>query len=337
MWKMENRLFLTVDVECHDLEKRNLYLDGKIGNEYWGLQKILEVGKEKNIPINCFLNVVECRKYGDDYIAEIVKLIHKYNQPIYLHIHPSYVMQDGRPMYWQYNKEEKKRTVLGGVQDYHRLVGQEIKAFRAGSYSADSEMYEVLDELCGNIVDLSYCENYRFCNYKPNVHNRLHKVGRVSVLPNTRFVCFKALGRKKHANLDIASANFNEMKKVLGYTQYPYMVCTMHPWYLFKHYYYKPWTIRKDKYNYKKLIRFIDCAQSKGWVFSDFEEPLANESNYDQEIDLCNGLQNRMMSFINTFVRMQRVARTNKKYLLAYTCFYIIIALIVFTIFTVVL
>lgn len=39
----KNRAFITVDVECHELAKRNLYLEGKIGNEYWGLEKILQV------------------------------------------------------------------------------------------------------------------------------------------------------------------------------------------------------------------------------------------------------------------------------------------------------
>lgn len=328
-----NKLFLTVDVECHDIANRNLYLDGKIGNEYWGLKKILDIGKIKNIPINFFINVVECRKYGDDYIAETVKLIREYNQPIYLHIHPSYVTQDGRPMYWQYNKDEKESTLMEGVLDFQRLVREDVKAFRAGSYSADDEMYRVLNDVLGNVVDLSYCENFRFCHYNPTVHNKLHKIDKVSVLPNTRFVCFKLFGKKKHANLDIASANYNEMKRVLEYKEYPYMVCTMHPWYLFKHFFYKPWSLRKDRYTFNKFIKFIECAKRKGWEFSDFEEPLTNECDYDQEIDLCKGFKNRVLSFLNTFLRMQRVSRTNKKYFLVYSCLYsFVIAFVVWLI-----
>lgn len=116
------------------------------------------------------------------------------------------------------------------------------------------------------------------------------------------------------------------MKRVLEYKQYPYMVCTMHPWYLFKHFFYMPWTLRKDKYNFKKLVKFIEYAQNKGWSFSDFEEPLTNECDYDQEIDLCNGFTNRVLSFVNTFLRMQRVSRTNKKYFLVYMSLYCLIS-----------
>lgn len=60
---------------------------------------------------------------------------------------------------------------------------------------------------------------------------------------------------------------------------------------------------------------------------------MTNECDYDQEIDLCKGFKNRVLSFLNTFLRMQRVSRTNKKYFLVYLCLYsFVIAFVVWLI-----
>ena len=111
------------------------------------------------------------------------------------------------------------------------------------------------------------------------------------------------------------------MKRVLGYKDLPYMICTMHSWNLFKQMFYIPQTMRPAKDNCRKMERFIDYARQNGWEFSDFEEPLT-EVGADMEIDLCKTPLYTFIGWINTFIRMQGAARTNKKYFGCYAAFY---------------
>ena len=325
-----NRIFLTVDVECHNIQQKNLYIDGKIRNSYWGISKILEIGKEKNIPINFFVDVVECHEYGDSFITEIVDLIHSYGQKIYLHIHPNFLISGGYHYFWQYSKEEQKDIILNSIDDFERLVGYRCKAIRTGGYCNDQNYYDALMETAGSsIIDVSHCMDYRNCHYHAPVINRFFYNNTVPVLPNTRFLCFKLLKWRKFANLDIMSANYNEMKRIIQHKELNYMTCTMHSWNLFKHMYYIPCTMRPDKYNCRKMRKFIDYAKENGWTFSDFEEPLL-EQGKDSDLDLCCSLLDKIRGVANTFLRMQRAARFNKKYFLAYSIFYsaLIVAII---------
>ena len=322
-----NKIFITVDVECHELAKRNLYLEGKIGNAYWGLQKILRLGEEKKVPINFFLDVVECHEYGDDFIKEIVDLIHEYRQKVYFHIHPNFIIKGGYHLFWQYSIEEQMELLRQGFADYERLVGRKCKAMRTGGYCTVQNLYDALNAVTdGSVIDVSHCKGYRYSRYSSLVNNGLHFNGKVPVLPNTRYLSFKLFGRKKYATLDIAGSRFNEMKRVLEYKELPYLVCSMHSWNLFKQMFYIPWTMRPAKDTCRKMKRFIDHARQKGWEFSDFEEPLT-EIGADVEIDLCKTPIQCILGWINTFIRMQGAARTSKKYFLVYTAFYAVCVL----------
>ena len=323
-----NKIFITVDVECHELAKRNLYLDGKIRNEYWGLEKILQLGKEKNVPINFFLDVVECHVYGDDFVKEIIDQIHSYGQKIYFHIHPNFIVQGGHHLFWQYSLEEQKELLQQGIADYERLVGRKCKVMRTGGYCTDQNLYDALNAVTdGSILDISHCKDYRHSHYNSPVNNALHFNGKVPVLPNTRYIGFKFLGKKKYVNLDIAGSRLNEMKRVLKYKELPYMICTMHSWNLFKQMFYIPQTMRPAKDTCRKMDRFIDYARLSGWEFSDFEESLT-QVGADVEIDLCKTPWYTFVSWINTFIRMQGAARTNIKYFCCYAAFYTLFILI---------
>ncbi len=324
-----NTIYLTVDVECHDISKKNLYIDGKVGDSFWGLSKILEIGKEYEIPINFFVDVVECHEYGDNYIKEIVDLIHSYEQKVYLHIHPNFLIGRKYHYIWQYSEEEQEGIISDSISDFRRLVGYSPKAIRTGGYCNDQYYYEALEKITkGDMIDLSHCVNYRNSFYQSPTTNQIHLNGNVKVLPNTRFLCFKLFKWSKYANLDIMSANMNEMERVLQHKELSYMTCTMHSWTFLKHFFYIPKTLRPDKRNIRKMQKFIKMAKEQGWLFRNFEKPLSIAGN-DSKIDLCNTYRGRILGIINTFFRMQRAARVNKKYFTAYVLFYAVIVLII--------
>ena len=74
---MGKRIYLTVDTECHDVQKLNEYITGKTKKGLYGLEKILQLGKELDIPINVFLDIPECHTYGDDHIYSLVNTVRK--------------------------------------------------------------------------------------------------------------------------------------------------------------------------------------------------------------------------------------------------------------------
>ena len=86
------RIYITVDVECHDIDLVNNYIWGRVGDQEYGLRCILEQGKKHNIPINFFFDMCEAKRYGDDYAKSIINAIEEYSQPIYLHLHPNYLL-----------------------------------------------------------------------------------------------------------------------------------------------------------------------------------------------------------------------------------------------------
>lgn len=236
------KIYLTVDVECHNISKKNLYIDGKVKDEYWGIKKILEVGDAANIPINFFIDIAEAFRYGDDYLLSIIELIKEHRQQICMQLHPNFISgDDNRPFIWQYSYEEKKSIFQKALDKYIQLVGETPSAFRIGCYAMDNEMYEVISEQVKRpIVDLSYSYSYGACHARFSTFNSEMKYSEnVTILPNTRYLGFSFAGKKQYVNLDITSSNFNEMKRVIRSNTLPNITCTMHSWNLFKHFFIK--------------------------------------------------------------------------------------------------
>ena len=159
---MGKKIYLTVDTECHDFDKINQYITGKTKKGIYGIEKILQLGQELNVPINVFLDFPECHVYGDEYIQSLVELIKKYKQPIYLHVHPDYIADPNRKHLWEYTKEEQKEILKQAIDDYKRFCGNTDRLFfRAGAWGVNEDTYEALSELIpeigvSEIVDLSY-------------------------------------------------------------------------------------------------------------------------------------------------------------------------------------
>ena len=81
----------------------------------------------------------------------------------------------------------------------------------------------------------------------------------------------------------------------------------------------------------RKMEKFIVYAQSKNYVFSAIDNNIDLNSS-DDDLDLCKSPLNVMKGWINMFIRLQNVARTNKKYLLLFSLFYSMVGLIILSI-----
>ena len=165
---MKKRIYLTVDTECHNIDKLNQYIPGETKRGVYGLEKILQLGKELSVPINVFLDIPECHVYGDEYTKRWIDLVKKYDHPIYLHVHPDYIMDPQRKHLWEYTKDEQREILRQAIADYKRFCGIGDRLFfRAGAWGVNSDTYEVLAELlpesgAQEIVDLSYVYQSRW-------------------------------------------------------------------------------------------------------------------------------------------------------------------------------
>lgn len=314
---MDKKIYLTVDVECHDYNRRNQYIDGKHRDQIAGLEKILMLGKELSISINFFFDVVEGFRYGEEYVREVIDLIKKYNQPVFLHLHPNYVSSDDSRMFlWEYGYEEKKEILRKGFEYFKQLTGEDSKFFRIGCYGADVEMYQALKELDLNVIDLSYCyNNNNMCHIsefeKKNVPFLYEKQ---LVFPNTRYRSFKLSRFVKHNNLDVSETTLDEWKTILRKNKLSQITCTMHSWNFIKKYFFSGRYVRLDNNEVRRFNKMIRFAKSNDYVFDSLDNFNYNVVEDDQVIDMCQGFWGKVRMLFNNYFRFRKIGRLNKFY-----------------------
>lgn len=327
-------IYLTVDTECHDLNNSNLYIEGFDGKEYWGLKRILELGKESDIPINFFVDVGEAVEYGDKYIQNIVDLIHNYKQPVFFHLHPDYISKDhSRTFLWEYTKQEKEKIFHKALEIYEHFAGKQDRlVFRAGRYGVDSEFYDILKDSGIKILDLSYlCGSKKMCHLTfddVKVNNKATNYKEITILPNTQFIGFDMFGIKRAIGLDASDATFNEYCRYIDNTKLSSLILTMHSWNFIKKWFFLPGKLSGDTGMVRKYFRFIKYARERGFEFGDLNNYVLIDDN-DEFINLCDGFRGKVLSLFNNFIRFQKIARLNKKYFIVYCAFYCMLLLVI--------
>lgn len=325
------RIYLTIDIECHDINKRNQYIDGKTKNGYYGLKHILDLARELKIPVNCFLDIPEVKEYGDCYIREIISLIEEYNQHVYLHLHPDYITGNhDKSFLWEYSKEEKIKIIDEGCRLYQHYTGHKVDYFRVGRYGADPQMYDALTTAVGNICDLSYCTRCsKMCHLEYSdvkTNNKAVNYKGHTILPNTRYIGLKLGNRSVFINFDASDSTYNEFTRLITGTRLNQLVFTMHSWNFIKKYYFLKKYVTLDSYEEKKFRKMIEFARKNGFEFCDLHDtpPLIEEQVEDEVIDMCRSFSDIPKMIANNFIRYRRIGRLNKKYFSIYASFYLL-------------
>lgn len=325
---MSKQIFLTVDTECHDIDKLNLYIYGIKNGKPWGVEKILQLAEEENIPVNFFVDVGEEKKYGAQMMEKLVNLIRSYGQPVYFHLHPDYISEDPeRTFLWQYSFAEKKQIIWDAYEIYQKYATDSDRLiFRAGRYGVDDEVYSILADLPQPVLDLSYIyDGRKMCKLRQTQAETINAPAEyrgVTLLPNTRFVAFDYLGRKKCVGLDSADATLGEFKQVLTRTKLNTLVYTMHSWNFIRKWFFAPQYMQGDKGMVRKFRKSVKIARKNGFTFADLKDYIYKPEE-DELLNLCDGFVGKVRGLINNFLRFQKIGRLNKKYFAVFTFFYV--------------
>ena len=323
----QKRIYLTVDTECHKIENLNktIYGETKQGKVY-GIEKILQLGQELDIPVNVFLDIPECHRYGYEHTQKIVNLINKYNQPIFLHVHPDYIGDPERKHLWEYTESEQKQILKTAIDDYFRFCGHKNKiVFRAGAWGVNSSTYKVLRELLPEseyeVLDLSFVYNSnRRCHLtyeEYGLKNASKTYEGIKLLPNTTYIGFDLFNKQITASLNVPNPNLDAFNRVIKKNELHSITYTMHSWDFIKRWFFLPNHISGDRYIIWKFKRSVKCAKKNGYTFAnlnDFE--MVNEQ--DQCVNLCETFLGKVLGMWDTYLTYASIGRSYKKYAFLY-------------------
>ena len=320
-------IYLTVDTECHNYEKVNQYIFGKTKCGTYGLEKILQLGQELEVPVNVFLDIPECHAYGDEYIRSVIELVQRYRMPLFLHVHPDYIGDPQRKHLWEYTRDEQKAILKQAVSDYRRLCGEHTNlVFRAGAWGVNSDTYEVLSELgeeegFSGITDLSYVYNRgRRCHLTQQEYgavNASRSYKGVTVLPNTTYIGFDYFGKKFALELSVASPNVGEFRQVIDGNKLHSITYTMHSWDFLKKWFFRPDALAGDRRQVRRFRKCVAYARKQGYEFGDLNDFRPTEEE-DQCLNLCTGIIGKIRCLWYNYHQFALNGRSYKKYAFLY-------------------
>jgi len=234
------QVFLTVDTECSLggawENPRNKPVDperavlGKIGSEYYGIPRIMDILEEHDLRGTFFVEVFAGLNGLQTELAEAYSQIVKRGHDAQLHLHPVHyyyrMVKDGRVALQQVPTEKdmigslspqtQLQLLQKGISLFREMVGKAPLAFRAGNFGAGMSTLDVLEEV-GIRFDSSFNAAYA------RVACRLDSQGAINTpwqhgtlweIPVTNFVtgAWRWHGLKQ---LNINAVSLWEMKSVL--------------------------------------------------------------------------------------------------------------------------
>ncbi len=330
-----NNIFLTVDTECHDIKKENLYIWGVKGKKKYGIERILELGACYNIPINFFVDFAEEKRYGKKFVQKIVDKINEYGQPIFLHLHPNFISgDDSRTYFWEYSREEERTIMSEGIEIYKDVMGRMPLAFRAGRYGVDKDTYELLDELLPGIVEMSYTGGYgKMCHVERELVdsvNHYSKYKNLRVMPNCTYIALDLFGIRKTVGVDASEMSLTEFKEFLNEADGKDFVLTMHSWNFIDRFFWSETHIGNHRSNERLFKGIIKIAREKGYSFASIEGYDFDAEGTDDDINYnaCNSFWKKIRSLVLNFWRFQQMAKVSKKYFVLFFIFYLCLLII---------
>lgn len=136
-------VFLTVDTEDAYFTRPRLMTGEGVGAEY-GVQGILDLLGERDLPATFFVNVFEAERQPAGAVRDVVRLIAGHGHEVALHTHPApHLEWYDRPLFRQ-TQARQTDILRRGCDLLASWTGQEVRTFRAGGYAIDDRTFAAL-------------------------------------------------------------------------------------------------------------------------------------------------------------------------------------------------
>jgi len=160
-------IIITVDVEDFFLPRpRTDMIFARIGNEYYGIPKIMDIMDNHNVKGTFFVDVYNRETLSEAVIKEACQEIDRRGHEVALHVHPQ--IPRGKRGYRieqvisRYELEEQIKIIERGRELLDRWMGRSPRAHRAGGYGASYDTLRALGK-CNLLIDSSMFYGHDMC------------------------------------------------------------------------------------------------------------------------------------------------------------------------------
>lgn len=217
---MKQKVLVSIDVEAPiGANGVNFLIYGRIGNDYYGIDYLMDIFDENGIKGLFFVDVCEAWEYERDVFLKMMRHIDSRGHDVGVHVHPDRMADKNRRFLWQYNYEEQYDIIKKATDLYIEALDKKPISFRAGRYGANDDTIDILNKL-GYKIDMSYFYGKKNCRITSfNGHNKVQVINGILEVPVTSFVSFSFLKYMKYEKTD-SGLHFKEhkfyLKKLYG-------------------------------------------------------------------------------------------------------------------------
>jgi len=210
---MTPRLLITVDTELSNFPNAQ-GLWGRVGDEDWGLRRMLDAFEALGIQATFFLDVYAG---NDKDLAEqrrAAELIASRGQDLQLHTHPGPAFDRARPRLRDYSFAEQCDIIEFGCQRLQQWTGIRPVLHRAGDWGANHDSLRALRQ-CGMRADFSASVWSSDCGIDPSAM-ALNGWTRIDGLLCGVGTCYRDRVTGRMRRVDLEGASFPEVVDILS-------------------------------------------------------------------------------------------------------------------------
>ena len=239
VWSMTNaKLIITIDTEVGEKAKSvkdgfDKFVMGKIGNEYYGIPKIVDIFDQFGFKAEFFVDVYEYKYFGEEKYKNLCTFLHEKGHGVQLHTHPGYAYDTNRINMHEYSLEEQIKIIAEGKELITKWIGKSPIAHRAGNYGADNNTLTALE---ANSIKIDSAFFYGQDNCKiqlstindPVFYNDVLEVPITVIKRHPRRLGIPVLLKGNWTKLDINWLSYRELKKGLHKVKFEYNMIFLH-------------------------------------------------------------------------------------------------------------
>lgn len=228
---MQPSLIITVDTELSNFPQGQ-GLWGKVGDEQWGLARMLDAFGELDVRATFFLDPYAGNETDASEQRRAAELIAARGHDLQLHTHPGPAFDRSRPRLRDYSLAEQEDIIGFGCRRIESWVGRRPVLHRAGDWGADENSLKALRN-SGIQADFSASAWSMNCGLPKNVlsGNGWVRVGGLLCGAGT---CYRDLLTGRMRRVDLGGASFTEVKNMLARKTDP-LFLTLHSFSLLRY------------------------------------------------------------------------------------------------------